>query len=84
MSVANLKDLLAEGVSGRGVLVRSDLNVPLDEDGTITDAGRIIASAPTLKALLDADAKVVVAARGTSQGRAGPDTVAGAGRRGAG
>ena len=33
----------AEGVEGRGVLVRSDLNVPLDDDGNITDPGRIIA-----------------------------------------
>ncbi|EUA37620.1 phosphoglycerate kinase domain protein [Mycobacterium avium subsp. avium 2285 (R)] len=38
MAVHNLKDLLAEGVSGRGVLVRSDLNVPLDSDG---EQGRI-------------------------------------------
>lgn len=44
------------------MLVRSDLNVPLDEDGNITDPGRIIASAPTLKALADAGAKVVVTA----------------------
>ena len=44
------------------MLVRSDLNVPLDGDGTITDPGRIIASVPTLKALSDAGAKVVVAA----------------------
>ncbi|OBA76721.1 phosphoglycerate kinase [Mycobacterium sp. 1554424.7] len=61
MSIPTLEDLLAEGVSGRGVLVRSDLNVPLD-GGTITDAGRITASVPTLKALLDAGAKVVVTA----------------------
>ena len=61
MAVHNLKDLLAEGVSGRGVLVRSDLNVPLD-DGKITDAGRIAASVPTLRALVDAGAKVVVIA----------------------
>jgi phosphoglycerate kinase len=44
------------------VLVRSDLNVPLDEDGAITDAGRITASVPTLRALLEAGAKVVVTA----------------------
>ena len=44
------------------MLVRSDLNVPLDDNGTITDAGRISASVPTLKALLDAGAKVVVTA----------------------
>jgi phosphoglycerate kinase len=61
-SIKSLSDLLAEGVSGRGVLVRSDLNVPLDDDGTITDPGRIIASAPTLLALSDAGAKVVVTA----------------------
>ena len=61
MGIKSLDDLLSEGVSGRGVLVRSDLNVPLD-DGTITDPGRIIASVPTLKALSDAGAKVVVTA----------------------
>src|SRR6476646_11383423 len=62
MAVKTLDDLLAEGVSGRGVVVRSDLNVPLDADGNITDPGRIIASVPTLKALADAGAKVVVTA----------------------
>lgn len=66
MSVKSLDDLLAEGVAGRGVLVRSDFNVPLDsgEDGVrhITDPGRIIASLPTLKALSDAGAKIVVTA----------------------
>ncbi|MGZ4533300.1 MAG: phosphoglycerate kinase, partial [Mycobacteriaceae bacterium] len=56
-----LQDLLEEGVAGRTVLVRSDLNVPL-EGGTITDAGRIEASAPTLRALSDAGARVIVAA----------------------
>lgn len=72
MSVPTLKDLLAEGVSGRGVLVRSDLNVPLDEEGNITDAGRITASVPTLKALLDAGAKVVVTAH-LGRPKDGPD-----------
>lgn len=62
MAIKSLSDLLAEGVEGRGVLVRSDLNVPLDDSGAITDPGRIIASAPTLKALAEAGAKVVVAA----------------------
>ena len=50
MTVPTLSDLLAEGVEGRTVLVRSDLNVPLDGDA-ITDPGRIVASVPTLKAL---------------------------------
>jgi len=62
MGIKSLDDLLAEGVSGRGVLVRSDLNVPLDGDRHISDPGRIIASVPTLKALSDAGAKVVVTA----------------------
>ncbi|EKF23750.1 phosphoglycerate kinase [Mycolicibacterium hassiacum DSM 44199] len=62
MAIKTLDDLLAEGVSGRGVLVRSDLNVPLDDDRNITDPGRIIASVPTLKALAEAGAKVVVTA----------------------
>ncbi|MFW0790515.1 phosphoglycerate kinase [Gordonia sp. CPCC 205333] len=61
MAVPTLKDLLAEGVSGRGVLVRSDFNVPLD-NGTITDPGRILASLPTLNALIDAGAKVIITA----------------------
>ncbi|OBH03185.1 MULTISPECIES: phosphoglycerate kinase [unclassified Mycobacterium] len=72
MSVPSLEDLLAEGVSGRGVLVRSDLNVPLDEDGAITDAGRISASVPTLRALLEAGAKVVVTAH-LGRPKNGPD-----------
>ncbi|MFD4438841.1 phosphoglycerate kinase [Nocardia sp. NPDC058519] len=62
MTVQTLQDLLAEGVEGRGVLVRSDLNVPLDDNGQITDPGRIIASVPTIQALVDAGAKVVVMA----------------------
>ncbi|MGC5052036.1 phosphoglycerate kinase [Micromonospora sp. DT48] len=61
MSIRNLDDLLAEGVSGRRVLVRADLNVPLDKQtGAITDDGRIRAVLPTLGALTEAGAKVVV------------------------
>jgi phosphoglycerate kinase len=48
-------------VGGKRILVRSDLNVPLD--GTrITDDGRIRASVPTIKTLTDAGARVVVMA----------------------
>jgi phosphoglycerate kinase len=48
-------------VAGKRVLVRSDLNVPLDGT-TITDDGRIRASVPTIKALADAGARVIVTA----------------------
>ncbi|MBC9823327.1 phosphoglycerate kinase [Terrabacter sp. MAHUQ-38] len=46
---------------GKRVLVRSDLNVPLD-GSTITDDGRIRASAPTIQGLADAGARVIVCA----------------------
>jgi phosphoglycerate kinase len=46
---------------GKRVLVRSDLNVPLDGT-TITDDGRIRASVPTITRLRDAGARVVVCA----------------------
>ncbi len=58
-----LDDLLSDGVAGRRVLVRADLNVPLSDDsGHITDDGRVRASLPTLTALRDAGARVVVTA----------------------
>ncbi len=59
----SLDDLLAEGVTGRRVFLRADLNVPLDTNtGEITDVGRIRASLPTLQALRDGGARVTVAA----------------------
>jgi phosphoglycerate kinase len=48
-------------VAGRRVLVRADLNVPLD-GARIADDGRIRAALPTLTALLDRDAEVIVCA----------------------
>ena len=56
-----LSDLIAEGVQGRHVLVRADLNVPLDGD-KITDDGRIRAFLPTAQRLTEAGARVVVIA----------------------
>lgn len=55
-----IDELLSEGVAGRRVFVRADLNVPLDGT-TITDDGRIRAVLPTVKALAEAGARVVVA-----------------------
>ena len=57
-----LDDLLREGVAGRRVLVRSDLNVPLDagDRSKITDDGRVRASVPTIRELAEAGARVIV------------------------
>ncbi|MEU5658212.1 phosphoglycerate kinase [Streptomyces sp. NPDC047737] len=55
-----IDELLAEGVAGKRVFVRADLNVPLDGT-TITDDGRIRAVRPTVAQLAAAGARVVVA-----------------------
>jgi phosphoglycerate kinase len=62
-----LDDLLAAGVAGRRVLVRSDLNVPLEGGGgeggpRVADDGRIRAAATTIARLAAAGAEVVVTA----------------------
>jgi phosphoglycerate kinase len=60
-------------LSGKKVIVRCDLNVPLKGD-QITDDGRIRASIPTLKLLLDAGAKVIVISHlGRPDGKPNPD-----------
>ena len=61
MTSHTLDELLAVGVRGRHVLVRSDLNVPLD-GSTVTDDGRVRASLPVIAKLADAGARVVVMA----------------------
>ncbi|PRB72245.1 phosphoglycerate kinase [Arthrobacter sp. MYb213] len=61
MTSHTLDDLLADGVRGRYVLVRSDLNVPLD-GATVTDDGRVRASLPVITKLTEAGAKVIVMA----------------------
>ena len=61
MTFHTLNELIAEGVRGRYILVRSDLNVPLD-GSTVTDDGRIKASLPVLAKLTDAGARVLVTA----------------------
>ncbi|SEM00111.1 phosphoglycerate kinase [Nonomuraea pusilla] len=69
MTMRTIDDL---DVKGRRVLVRADLNVPLDGE-TITDDGRIRASVPTIKALAGRGAKVVVCAHlGRPKGEPNP------------
>ena len=55
-----IDQLVTEGVAGKRVFVRADLNVPLAGD-RITDDGRIRAAVPTIAKLAEAGAKVVVA-----------------------
>lgn len=59
MTAKTLSDLDSSALSGRVVLVRADLNVPL-EAGKISDDRRIRATLPTLRLLVDADARVIV------------------------
>jgi phosphoglycerate kinase len=55
-----IDELIDEGVTGKRVFVRADLNVPLDGD-SITDDGRIRAAVPTIRKLAGSGARVVVA-----------------------
>ena len=76
----SLADLLAAGVRGRVVMVRSDLNVPLD-GARVTDDGRIRASLPTIQALADAGPGWWCAATsGVRRGRSRPILVGPGGR----
>ena len=77
MIARTVDELIAAGVAGRAVLVRSDLNVPLSDGGgglpEVTDDGRIRASLPVLEKLAVAGARVLVTAHlGRPKGR--PDS----------
>ena len=68
-----MPDLKELNVNGKRVFLRCDLNVPLKE-GVITDDGRIRASLPTIKQLLDKGAALVIAAHlGRPKGEAKPE-----------
>lgn len=61
-------------ISGKRVLFRVDLNVPLDENRNITDDSRIRAVLPTLKYALDHNAKLIIASHlGRPKGKAVPE-----------
>src|SRR4051812_39618719 len=61
MNVLCFTDLAAQGkAAGQRVFIRADLNVPLDEDGRITEDTRIRASIPCIEIALKANAAVMV------------------------
>jgi phosphoglycerate kinase len=69
MTIPDLDQLLREGVRGRRVFVRVDLNVPL-ERGRIRDDTRIRRSVPTLRRLIEGGARVIATSHlGRPKGR---------------
>lgn len=59
MSMLNKKTVEDINVKGRKVLVRCDFNVPL-ENGKITDENRLVGALPTIKYLVENDAKIIL------------------------
>ena len=59
MSKKTVKDL---DIKGKKVIARVDFNVPLDDDGKITDDTRITAALPTINYILDQGAKLILCA----------------------
>ena len=71
MNKVTVKDL---DVNGKKVLLRCDFNVPLDENLNITDKTRIVAALPTIKYLLDNNAKIILCSHlGRPKGEVKPE-----------
>jgi phosphoglycerate kinase len=56
----NLADLTPPDLEGRRVLIRVDYNVPLSEDGSVSDATRVRATVPTLQHVLEAGGRPIL------------------------
>jgi phosphoglycerate kinase len=60
MNKKTIRDLPSDFIRGKRALVRCDFNVPLDDDGHITDDTRIRASLPTIRYLTERGGRVVI------------------------
>ena len=61
MRKLTLDDLIkSNSINGKRILVRVDFNVPLDENGNITDDKRIVESLPTIKAIIENGGKCIL------------------------
>ena len=70
MNKKTIKDI---NLKGKKVFVRCDFNVPLDEEGNITDNRRIVGSLPTIKYLLEQNCKVILCSHlGRPKGEVNP------------
>lgn len=73
MSMLNKKTIEDIQVAGKKVLVRCDFNVPL-KDGVITDENRLNGALPTIKYLIDHNARVILCSHlGKPKGEAKPE-----------